>query len=143
MRVWTRARAARPFTVLLAMLGAAGCGGSSGNSDCDEAKRIWGPGSNSGPAYLGQTCFSGSYGSCPQSFSNCVQGTCVYSSSSSDDICSVTCTTTADCGSLYCSGGFCQPACAAHTYCDGTLCCSYGPSSTDPTQCVQTGCSGP
>lgn len=133
-------RCTAPYLVLLFALAVA-CGSNEGDSDCDQARQIWGPGGNLGPAQLRESCASGSYGSCNQSFSNCIEGVCTFSNSANDDVCTLTCTGTEQCGDWYCKSGFCQPACTAHTYCDGTLCCYYAPDPADPTECKQMSCS--
>ncbi len=142
MTALLRIGAAPSLALLIAGFAAAGCGGAAANSDCVEAQRIWGPEGNLGPAMLHESCASGSYGTCTTTYSNCVEGVCKYSDSANDDICTLTCASTSDCGGWYCKDGFCQPACTSHTYCDGTLCCSYTPDPADPTQCRQSGCYG-
>jgi len=129
------------FLVMAAFLTLLGCG-SSENPDCAEARQLYGPGgSRSGSPGYNQGCsvISG-YGTCPLSFDDCTEGTCQFSAAANANVCVQSCTTTAQCGSLYCKDNICQPGCAAHTYCDGTTCCSYAPNPSDPTVCKQTSC---
>jgi len=127
--------------VLMALVALVGCG-SGENPDCVAARKLYGPGGSlSGSPGYNQSCsvVSG-YGSCPLSFDDCTVGTCQYSPAANDNVCVQACQTTADCANLYCKDNFCQPGCSAHTYCDGTLCCSYVPDPNDPTVCTQTTC---
>ena len=116
-----------------------GCG-ESGNSDCAEFR----PPAKTGS--YGQACGAFKYGTCPTVFDDCAQGACL--GTSNGGYCTKTCTTNADCpgGIPYCvdnnSGTkVCTSSCVSHTYCDGTLCCSYGPDPANPTQCKQLSCS--
>jgi len=140
MRALSRAFLA---SLAAATLAAAGLSCSGGNPDCDQAREIWGPEGNLGAAHLHESCAMGSYGSCSESFSNCVEGVCQFSESANGSICTQTCATSSECGGWYCKDGACQPACASHTYCDGTICCDYAPDPADPTQCRQLGCTSP
>ena len=121
-----------------------GCGdkGGDGNSDCAEFNP---------PAKTknyGQTCGSFTYGTCPTKFDDCAQGACT--STSNGSVCTKACNANADCpsGLPFCAANnsgtkVCTAGCTSHTYCDGTLCCSYYPDPSDPTQCKQGSCSAP
>lgn len=122
----------------LSHCGGDGAGDSSRNSDCQEAERLWGQNKTS---HLGDECSSGSYGSCPENYDNCIEGVCKFSSSANDDICTKTCTGNSQCGSgSYCKDGICQPAATCKTYCDGYMCCRYSNDPNDPTRCIQGEC---
>ena len=129
---------------LVAGLFLAGCGApqdGAGGGDCAEAKKVWGPSDANGRAYLGDACSAGSYGACDRTYSNCVEGLCQYLDSADGSVCTLSCSSSSQCGSWYCnSSGYCAPACQSHTYCDGYLCCTYAPSPSDPTVCYQVSC---
>jgi hypothetical protein len=128
---------------LLLVVVAAGCGGSGdgGGSededDCQTAEEIWGTKTK----HLGEDCAAGSYGACKATYDDCLEGSCRYSESANDNICTLTCASDAECGGDYCRDGICQPAAVCTTYCDEVCCCEYHNDPNDPTQCVQGSCS--
>jgi hypothetical protein len=116
---------------------ASSCGTSEEEEDCKEAKRIWG---SEQTQALGEECYAGSYGACPDDYSDCAEGECRYSDSAGTSICTQTCTSHKDCGDHYCKDEICQPPASCDVFCDEVCCCTYGQDPEDPTQCVQISC---
>jgi hypothetical protein len=106
------------------------------NPDCQEAEESWGDKTQG----LGESCSSGSYGSCAESFDNCIEGACAYGPEGRGSICMETCESDDDCSFSTCKDGVCQPAASCSSFCDGFCCCDYFNDPEDPTQCQQGTC---
>jgi len=126
------------LSITFAMLSCDDSEDNKSNGDCEIAEDTWG----TPEAGLGEKCFSGSYGSCPNNYNNCMEGDCMFSDSANSSICTRTCSDNSNCSDIgyYCSDGKCQPAAVCETYCDEFMCCEYYNDPDDPTKCKQGTC---
>jgi hypothetical protein len=125
------------YAVTALALAAFGCDDSSGeggeSEDCRIAREDWGVKTQK----LGEKCCAGSYGSCENTYDDCIQGYCPYCGA----VCTESCARDSDCGGRYCRQGICKPAATCKTFCDEYCCCNYFQDPSDPTRCKQGSCS--